>query len=41
VARQRTDVARQNADFVIVTDGKRTLDDLVDELFENLDKLWN
>ncbi|MBO7169275.1 MAG: dephospho-CoA kinase, partial [Rikenellaceae bacterium] len=41
VVRQRTDVARQNADFVIVTDGKRTLDDLVDELFENLDKLWN
>jgi dephospho-CoA kinase len=41
VARQRTDVARQKADFVIVTDGKRTLDDLVDELFENLDKLWN
>lgn len=41
VARQQTDVARQKADFVIVTDGKRTLDDLVDELFENLDKLWN
>lgn len=41
VARQQTDVARQKADFVIVTDGTRVLDDLVDELFENLDKLWN
>ena len=41
VARQQTDVARPKADFVIVTDGTRVLDDLVDELFENLEKLWN
>ena len=41
VARQQTDTARQKADFVIETDGIRALDDLVDELFENLDKLWN
>ena len=41
VARQQTDTARQKADFVIVTDGTRALNDLVDELFENLDKLWN
>ena len=41
VARQQTDAARQKADFVIVTDGTRTLEELVDELFDKLNKLWN